>query len=282
RRCATRKTFATAFSATSIPPRGELLKTTARRRMRRAIAQSTQTGEVSPSRGSPSLDRTRRLRRAPGRPRASPSRHAPWPRIRADAKPLRSPRCGLPRLRSPLSRAGGKLVCLDGEFLRKRSAAQNLEPVGPTLDQAPFPEQRFIDHRARIQSLEIDQVDDRVFDPVGRAKAEFRQAALQRHLPALETFEVHVAGPRFLSLAAAAGGLSAAGALSSPHPLLAMTGPCGSAQLKQIHRHHLTLSHFLPPALGELRRAAGSSAACAVGGGAVPRRPPLVAPSGAL
>src|SRR5262252_8083934 len=210
--------------------------------MRRAISQSTQTTEVSPSRGRRSNWPSCSGGRGPGRGRAFTGvcLGRRLGSVRNPGDLLDAPSRGFDRL----SRASGEFVGLDRQFLRKGSTAQYLEPIGAPFDQTQLSQQRFIHHRARIQPLEIDQVHDRVFDSIGRGKTELRQTALQWHLAALEAFEVHVSGTCFLSLAAAAGGLSPTGALSSPYPLLAMTGPGGSAQLREIHRRHLTLSYF--------------------------------------
>ena len=78
---------------------------------------------------------------------------------------------------------------LDGEL----TGAKHLDAGPPALDQACAPQHLLVDHAARLELVQVAQVDDGVLDPVGRVEAELRQPALQRRLTAFEAFEPHVA-----------------------------------------------------------------------------------------
>src|SRR5207248_2094485 len=141
-----------------------------------------------------------------------------------------------------LARRRADLVCAHRDGLGQLAVTEDLEPVSFVLDRASGDE-RLERHRlARAEPVEIANVHDRVLDPERIREAALREASLDRHLPALEAEEVHVARARLLSLAAAAGGLAGTARLAPPDPLALLHSAAarGSQSAQLVHGVPLT------------------------------------------
>ncbi|MPM43430.1 hypothetical protein SDC9_90104 [bioreactor metagenome] len=86
------------------------------------------------------------------------------------------------------------------QFLRQLAAAQNLKAVLFNLaDDARFLEQFSRHYGTVLQTVEVGNVDNRVFFSKDVGKAPLRQTAWQRHLAAFKTVLLASAA-RFLAL----------------------------------------------------------------------------------
>src|SRR5215468_2301188 len=103
-------------------------------------------------------------------------------------------------------------VRFDGQRLAQRALPEHLDrPAG--AHQAARYQGRRVDHVARREHrLEAGEIDDPVGAPEGVVEAAFRQAALQRHLPAFEARMRVAAGARAAPLVTAPRGLAEPGA----------------------------------------------------------------------
>jgi hypothetical protein len=97
--------------------------------------------------------------------------------------------------------------------------------IGEKLDGLSlFPEEARLEQQVRFhhsifrETIEVFEVEDRKSFLKGRAKPPFGKAALQGHLPALESGLDPSSRAGFLTLGSFAGGLSVARADSSTHP----------------------------------------------------------------
>ncbi len=83
--------------------------------------------------------------------------------------------------------------------------------TGPVLAGQPQRRERLRrDRGAGLEAIEVAEVHDVVLDPKDVGEAALGQPPVERHLAALEASLVPVAGPRLLSLVAAARGLAVA------------------------------------------------------------------------
>ena len=104
---------------------------------------------------------------------------------------------------------------------------------------------RLLEHRqvdlVDAQSLQVRQAHDFDIPARKRRKATLRQAAIQRHLAALETDLVKAAGARLLALVAAAGGLAPAGTDAAADAMARTLAAGGGFQIVQAHVRPLCL-----------------------------------------
>jgi hypothetical protein len=108
------------------------------------------------------------------------------------------------------------------------------------------------DHAGLLENQQIDFLD-RAACPVRtgalrrygsrqRNETALRQAALQRHLAALEADLVEAAGARLLALVATPGGLAQAAADAAPDTLRSVLGAGARLQVVEFHAHSFPLS----------------------------------------
>src|SRR6266542_2247761 len=131
------------------------------------------------------------------------------------------------------ARAGRDAVHLHGDGALQRAVAEHHDAVAVAADEARLLQRGRVDHPG--QPLEIGHLDLLELAPVDVVETELRQAPLERHLPALEALEVHVARAGLLALTAAAGGLAEAGRLATTDPLLDAVRALGRLQVRQGH-----------------------------------------------
>src|ERR1700722_18041530 len=115
--------------------------------------------------------------------------------------------------------AGAEPVRLDGQGVVQLTAAQNLDAVELLTQQALQAQASKVHGLAGREGSQGSDVDGHEAFSERILEADLGEAALQRHLSAFETLEVHVAAAGLLSLAATAGGLAQAGALAAPDAL---------------------------------------------------------------
>src|SRR5262249_29641460 len=107
--------------------------------------------------------------------------------------------------------------------------------------QTAFLQQLWRDHGAGLEHrAERVEVDHLVFHPERVVEAALRDAAVQRHLAALEAALEFEARARLRALVPAAGGLAVARPLSAADPLARVRGALGRTQIVESHRYSLT------------------------------------------
>ncbi len=112
------------------------------------------------------------------------------------------------RLLDRRARARGDAVDADAHGALQLAAAEHDHAVAVAADEPGGLEGRRVDEPG--EPLEVADLDLLELAAEHGLEAELRQAALERHLAALEPLEVHVARAGLLALAAAAGGLAQA------------------------------------------------------------------------
>src|SRR3954465_759836 len=151
-------------------------------------------------------------------------------------------------------RRRGHLVRPHGDRLGDVAVAEDLEPVLVPLDHARFFEGVRADGSGRLEAFQESHVDHRILDPEMVREAAFRHAALDGHLPTFEPDEVHVAGARFLPLAAPSGGLPEPARLPAADPLLFLhPSTCRRSQLAELVHRVLLTRGSLGTSLARLR-----------------------------
>ena len=76
----------------------------------------------------------------------------------------------------------------DGQLLRELTAAQDLDPIGGTVDQARCPQKRVIDPAICIEAFEVTKVHRQIAYLVAAiSETTLRNSPDQRHLSAFET-----------------------------------------------------------------------------------------------
>ena len=101
----------------------------------------------------------------------------------------------------------------DGQLLRQIAVAEDLDAVELAADELGAAERRLVDRLARLEDLEVADVDRLRDVRIVRPEAALREATLHRRLAALEVQLVDVAlRASLLALLAMAGGLAEAGA----------------------------------------------------------------------
>src|SRR6185312_1977754 len=134
-------------------------------------------------------------------------------------------------------RCGGEL---DGQLRLELAMAEEAGRRYGIAHQPGRMQRRGGDGGARIEPAAVDRrldaadIDDLVFDAEQVLEAALGQAAMQRHLAALEALDAH-AGARLLAFDAAAGGLVEARADAAAEPLLAPARPRIVADFIELH-----------------------------------------------
>src|SRR3990172_7854202 len=188
-------------------------------RLRSLLCLLRLLGLGRPRRPGSELGRPRRLLRRPG---LLAHRLRPSEELNASA-----------RLLDGRASAGGDAVRLHGVRALELALPQHHEPVALAFREARPLERGEIDHRARRQLLQAPDLHLLQLPPEDAVEAELRQAALERHLAALEPLEMHVTGARLLALGAAAGGLAEAAGLAATDALALAAGALRPLQLAE-------------------------------------------------
>src|SRR6185312_12210421 len=167
--------------------------------------------------------------------------------LRRRRQDLHRPARLLDRLARRLRRAPDREFSLGLELaIAEQLHAGLLAPHQTGLDHGGGVDRRLdVDEAGVDRRLHLAEVDLVELDGERRvAEAALRQAAMQRHLAALEALDAH-AGARGLALAAAASGLAHAGAnaAADAHAILARAGIVGD--LVEFHRPVLDLSFVM-------------------------------------
>src|SRR5882672_2051287 len=134
-----------------------------------------------------------------------------------------------------------RAVDLDAHLRLDLAAAEQPHAVPGAAHHARLHQRLGVNHAAGIEQLGVDrllnpvEIDLDEIEPDDVVEAALGQAAMQRHLAALEALDAH-AGARGLALAATAGGLALAGAdaTADAHALLARAGIVGD--IAELHR----------------------------------------------
>ena len=133
-----------------------------------------------------------------------------------------------------------------------RGATKVRKRVGRAAGQARALQGLEIDDAAGRQAREVGHLDLLELEPEGVGEPELREAALQRHLPALEALEVHVARAGLLALGAAARRLALPGGLAATDALLLLdTAARRRLQIRQLVHRRLRADPLDPLARGK-------------------------------
>src|ERR1017187_3072115 len=133
-----------------------------------------------------------------------------------------------------LERRLRKQVRFHPQFARQLAGSQDLQPLVEFLDDAVLEEVVGCE-RVPVQFLQSVQINDCVLLLKDIRKTALGQAAVQRHLAALEAALLAEAGAGPLSLAAAGGGLAVARSHTAPDTLAHVLLPGGGFQSAKIH-----------------------------------------------
>src|SRR5579863_6323450 len=143
-----------------------------------------------------------------------------------------------------LLRRFAERVGMHGKRNLQFAVAQDLDAVAHGANDAP-PGERFRGDRvARGEDVQALDIHHRPFVRERAREAALGQAAVKRHLPALEARTARIAATRLLTLVAGSGGLAHLGTHAAADAHLAMARAARRLQLRQCRFHALLQSFF--------------------------------------
>src|SRR6516165_4676618 len=119
---------------------------------------------------------------------------------------------------------GAKSLGVNGELGLELAIAENLDRIRGPANKAVRTEKFGSNRLARREHVKFLEIDDGIRYPERTVEPALRDAAMQRHLPALEAAAARITAPGFLALVAGAGGLPEFRAHAAPDAHLALAG----------------------------------------------------------